>query len=104
VNCYDCAVTGAHRDAAAICADCGAATCIEHAVNAQHWLTHTALINRVERIDPPARMIRCGTCHAAHAARGDVTAVTAPSHLSDQLTPQQTRKHAHSTFTKPRWA
>ena len=61
-------------------ADCGAAVCVEHSVSAPHWLTRTQLVNRVERIDPPARVIRCGTCHAAHAARGDVAAaVPAPS-------------------------
>jgi hypothetical protein len=32
MNCYDCAITGDHRDAVAVCADCGAAVCIEHAV------------------------------------------------------------------------
>jgi hypothetical protein len=74
MNCYDCAIAGAAGQAVAVCSDCGAGVCIEHAVTAKHWLTRTALINRVERIDPPARVIRCGTCHAAHAARGDVAA------------------------------
>jgi hypothetical protein len=72
MNCYDCAVTGDHRDAIAVCADCGAAVCIEHAVTAQHWLTRTQTILRVEHVEPAARVIRCGTCHAAHHARGDV--------------------------------
>lgn len=81
MNCYDCAVTGDHRDAVAVCADCGAAVCIEHSVSARHWLTRSALINRVERVEPPARIIRCGTCYAAHAAGGDVVAaaVAAPA-------------------------
>jgi hypothetical protein len=72
MNCYDCAATGDRRDAIAVCADCGAAVCIEHAVTAQHWLTRTQTILRVERVEPAARVIRCGTCHAAHRARGDV--------------------------------
>jgi hypothetical protein len=83
MNCYDCAVTGDHRSAVAVCVDCGAAVCVEHSVSTRHWLTRSQLINRVERVDPPARVIRCGTCHAAHAAhaaRGDVAAaVPAPS-------------------------
>ncbi len=74
MNCYDCAVSGAYRDAVAVCSDCGAAVCVEHAVPAQHWLTRTFLINRVERVQPAARLIRCETCHAAHVARGDFPA------------------------------
>ncbi len=72
MNCYDCANTGTYRDAVAICVDCGAGVCIEHAVNTRHWLTRQVAIAGVQRIDPPARLIRCATCHAAHAARGDV--------------------------------
>jgi hypothetical protein len=72
MNCYDCAVTGDHRDAVAVCADCGAAVCIEHTVTARHWLTRTQTILRVEHVERAARVIRCGTCHAAHRARGDV--------------------------------
>jgi hypothetical protein len=72
MNCYDCAVAGNHRDAVAVCADCGAGVCIEHSVTAQHWLTRTQTILRVERVEPASRVIRCGTCHAAHRARGDV--------------------------------
>lgn len=32
MNCYDCATAGDQRHAAAVCVDCGAAVCIEHAV------------------------------------------------------------------------
>jgi hypothetical protein len=82
MNCYDCATAGIHREAVAVCHDCGAGVCIEHSVNARHWLTRTQLINRDERVEPAARVIRCGTCHAAHAARGDVasTPITAGRH------------------------
>ena len=71
MNCYDCAIVADSRDAVAVCADCGAGVCIEHAVSAMHWLTRTHVVNRLERVDPPARVIRCGACHAAHVARGD---------------------------------
>jgi hypothetical protein len=77
MNCYDCAATGNYRDAVAICVDCGAGICLEHAVNARHWLTRTLPLLRVERVDPARRVLRCGTCHAAHAARGDVARATA---------------------------
>ena len=72
MNCYDCATAGDHRHAVGICVDCGAAVCIEHAVTARHWLTRTQTIMRVERVEPPARIIRCETCNAAHVARGDI--------------------------------
>jgi hypothetical protein len=32
---------------------------------------------RVERVEPPGRIIRCETCHAARSARGDITTATA---------------------------
>ena len=76
MNCYDCAVTADHRAAVAVCADCGAGVCLEHAVSNRHWLTRGAPINRAVPVDPPARVIRCGTCQAAHAARGDVAPTT----------------------------
>ena len=31
MNCFDCASLGDHVDAVAICADCGAAVCHDHA-------------------------------------------------------------------------
>ena len=74
MNCYDCAIAGDDRDAVAVCADCGAAVCVEHAVSARHWLTRTQPLMREVRVEPAERVIRCGTCHAAHAARGDVAA------------------------------
>jgi hypothetical protein len=77
MNCYDCATTGTYRPAVAVCVDCGVGVCIEHAVNTSHWLTRTQALMRVERIEPPARIIRCETCHAARTARGDVTTATA---------------------------
>jgi hypothetical protein len=72
VNCYDCAARGDHRDAVAVCVDCGAGLCIGHAVPVRHWLTRTQTIMRVERVEPPARLIRCESCQAAHVARGDM--------------------------------
>jgi hypothetical protein len=72
MNCYDCATDGNHRDAVAVCVDCGAGLCIEHAVPVRHWLTATQTIMRVERVEPPARLIRCESCHTAHLARGDI--------------------------------
>ena len=68
MNCFDCASLGHSNDAVAVCADCGAALCHDHAHVSAHWLTRTAVINRTVRVEPPARMIRCGVCQAAHDA------------------------------------
>ena len=73
MNCYDCANGSTYRNAVAVCTDCGAGVCIEHAVNVRHWLTRTQALMRVERVEPAARRIHCETCHAAHTARRDVT-------------------------------
>jgi Uncharacterized protein conserved in archaea (DUF2180) len=75
----DCAATGTYRPAVAVCVDCGAGVCIEHAVNTSHWLTRTQALMRVERVEPPARSIRGKTYHAARTAHGDVT-TTAAAH------------------------
>ena len=68
MNCFDCAALGDHVDAVAICADCGAAVCHDHAHVTARWLTRTMAINRVVAVEPPARTIRCGVCQAARDA------------------------------------
>ena len=68
MNCFDCASLGHSTDAVAVCTDCGAALCHDHAHVAAHWLTCTAVINRTVTVEPPARTIRCGVCQAAHDA------------------------------------
>jgi len=69
MNCYDCA-TQDHltRPAVGICHDCGAGVCVDHAALGCRHLTRTSLINRVETVDPPARVMYCTTCAAAHEA------------------------------------
>ena len=68
MNCFDCAALGGHAVAVAICADCGAAVCHDHAHVTARWLTRTMVINRVVAVEPPARTIRCGICQAARDA------------------------------------
>ena len=65
VNCFDCAALGQQAPAVAVCADCGAAVCHDHAQVTARWLTRTMAINRTVAIEPPARTIRCGVCQAA---------------------------------------
>ncbi len=76
MHCYDCAVTGGYTQAVGICSDCGCGVCVEHAVMAAHHLTRLAVINRVERVEPPARVLRCETCALAHEAIGAADAAT----------------------------
>lgn len=71
MNCFDCATSGSATIAVAVCADCGAAVCHDHAHAAIRRLTRMAAINRPVRVEPPARSIRCGICQAAHDAATD---------------------------------
>ncbi len=72
MNCFDCATTGVVAPAVAVCHDCGAGVCADHAVARVHHLTRTVTINRIIVVEPPARLIRCTVCTAAHdAARHD---------------------------------
>ena len=68
MNCFDCASLGHPVPAVGICADCGAGVCHDHAQVSPHWLTRTAVINRVVTVEPPGRILRCPVCQAAHDA------------------------------------
>jgi hypothetical protein len=54
--------------AVAVCADCGAAVCHDHAHVTTRWLTRAVAISRTTAIEPPARTIRCAVCQAARDA------------------------------------
>jgi hypothetical protein len=71
VNCFDCAALGRASDAVAICADCGAGMCPDHAHVTARWLTRAMAINRTVRAGPPARTIRCGLCQQARDAASE---------------------------------
>jgi ArsR family transcriptional regulator, arsenate/arsenite/antimonite-responsive transcriptional repressor len=68
VNCFDCAARGRAAEAVAICADCGAGVCLEHAQVTPRWLARTVPVNRTVPVEPPARTIRCGLCQQARDA------------------------------------
>ncbi len=68
MNCLDCASLGNRVPAVGICVDCGAGVCLDHAQVLPHWLTRTAVINRIVTVDPPGRILRCPVCQAAHDA------------------------------------
>ena len=77
MNCFDCAALGSAMVAVAVCADCGAAVCHDHAHVAIRWLTRVEAINRPVRVEPPARSVRCGMCQAAHDAATDTVYASA---------------------------
>ena len=68
MNCFDCADLGSSSSAVGICHACGAGVCMEHAKVYDHYLTRTEPIDQMIRIEPPARLIWCGTCSAANEA------------------------------------
>lgn len=65
MNCFDCDAYGLVTAAVAICADCGAGVCSDHAHVTVRWLTRAAAINRTVAVQPPARTVRCDVCQAA---------------------------------------
>ena len=67
MTCYDCAVAGQSTPAVAVCLGCGVGLCMAHAIVESRHLTRTAVINRVELVEPPARR-RC-TARSAPAQR-----------------------------------
>lgn len=68
MNCFDCPDQAA-TPAVAICGRCGAGLCRTHAITADETLTVAAAINRRIPVSPPARKLRCATCHAAEQAQ-----------------------------------
>jgi hypothetical protein len=68
MNCYDCATQDhLNRSAVAVCHDCGAAVCDEHAVLRSHYLVRLVPLTREIPVEPAARVVRCTTCDAAYA-------------------------------------
>ena len=102
MNCFDCAALGDHVDAVAICADCGAAVCHDHAHVTARWLTRTMVINRVVAVEPPARTIRCGVCQAARDA-APATATRRPAEQGHEAKAGRSRPLGLRCAGRPRW-
>ncbi len=65
MNCFDCATIDSTQPAVAICHDCGAGVCADHAVSEAKRLTRTGGLGMAIPVEPPARTIRCRTCDDA---------------------------------------
>ncbi len=69
MNCFDCAALNTKTPAVAICHDCGAGLCTQHASVSEHHLTITRALNMQVPVEPPQRRIRCSACTNAIAAQ-----------------------------------
>lgn len=86
MDCLDCLLdTHRHIVAVACCSDCGAGVCLTHLVILERRLTRPAVMLREIPVDPPARVLRCPTCHAAHQAQ-----------LGQPVAPQRTASGAYA--------
>ncbi|MGA7280576.1 MAG: DUF2180 family protein [Acidimicrobiia bacterium] len=89
MNCYDCAQAGLTAPAVAVCHDCGAGLCPDHAISGQHTLTVVRAINAQTSVDPPQRRIWCQAC---------ATAIDKANELSDA----RRADHTFGALTGPR--
>lgn len=65
MNCMECEQAGIHRAAIALCHNCSAALCLEHAkILPKHFEMFVPLCKAVP-LPIPAQVILCHTCQAA---------------------------------------
>ena len=69
MTCYDSALAVQSTPAVAVCLGCGVGLCMAHAIVEPRYLTRTAVINRVELVEPPARVVHCAICASAEQAQ-----------------------------------
>jgi hypothetical protein len=74
MNCFDCNLSGDTTPAIAVCHDCGAGVCPDHAISGQHTLTAVRATNWQTPVDPSQRRIWCQTCAAAINAANELSA------------------------------
>jgi hypothetical protein len=73
MNCLDCNSPTTHVTAVAVCQDCGAGICADHAVTENRYLTRTVALGMPIAVEPPGRIIRCPTCAQASNALRNAT-------------------------------
>ena len=86
MNCYDCAQSELTTPAIAVCHDCGAGVCADHAIPGQNILTVVRAINTQTLVDPPQRRIWCQTCAAAIDAANESATAAKADHTVGALT------------------
>jgi len=80
MNCYDCAQAGLTTPAVAVCHECGAGLCADHAIQGRHTLTVVRATSTQTPVDPPQRRIWCQTCAAAIDAANQWSAARRADH------------------------
>lgn len=65
MNCLECEQNGVHRTAVAICHNCSAALCLEHAQVLPKHLEMVVPVCKTVELPLRARVILCHTCQAA---------------------------------------
>jgi hypothetical protein len=68
MNCLDCNNPTTNVPAVAVCHDCGAGICADHAVIEAKHLTRMIPLGLPVAVEPPGRIIRCITCANATSA------------------------------------
>jgi hypothetical protein len=68
MNCYDCAIHNTTQRAVAICHDCGAGLCVDHAHTHDRYLQRMVPLGMFLNVEPPGRIIQCVTCSNANEA------------------------------------
>lgn len=93
MNCYDCTTHDTTTIAVAVCHDCGAAVCPDHAVTTDHHLARMTGLGLSVPLEPAARIVRCTTCAAA--ARAARSPRTEASETTPVPARSRWRHHAH---------
>ncbi|HEU4676638.1 MAG TPA: DUF2180 family protein [Motilibacteraceae bacterium] len=69
MNCLDCLAERAQAvPAVAVCLDCGAGVCLEHAVLVARRVDARGLLGRRIPLSRGGRVVRCEVCQRAHDA------------------------------------
>jgi hypothetical protein len=96
MNCLDCNNLSMNVPAIAVCHDCGAGICTDHAVIESKHLTRMAGLGMPVPVEPPGRIIRCSICaHATSAVRNPLSHRRPKSHSGSH------RTSSHSGPTRP---
>ena len=75
--CFECAKSGARREAAALCHHCSAALCLDHARTVEDPIRSIAAICKPVVLPKHARLVLCDTCLAALEQAHQDSGVTA---------------------------
>lgn len=67
MNCLVCEQNGMHRPAVALCHNCSAALCLEHAKVLPKYLTMQVPVCQTVDLPVPAQIVLCHICHQAIA-------------------------------------